>query len=186
MRPESRTFEPARFHRTLRNSQMVLLLLMILLWSLLRGMPQLDALLADPMGLAVGLGLLAASVWALSAAKEALRYLGLRYLAGAKPEYLKMGLFWARGGAVYAKCMAAVPARGYRWSALLPCLLLGWLPWGMALACGSLWAYSAASVMAAGTMGDILVLWRLRGLPKGSWVQDSPFAPGCDVYIPES
>jgi len=186
MRPESRTFEPARFHRTLRNIQLVLLLLMILLWGLLRGMPQLDALLADPVRLAAGLVLLAASVWALSAAKEALRYLGLCYLAGAKPEYLKFGLFWARGGAVYTKCMAAVSLRGYRWSALLPCLLLGWIPWGITLIWGNLWAYSAASIMVAGTAGDVLVLWRLRGLPKGSWVQDSPFTPGCDVYIPES
>ncbi len=186
MRPESRTFESARFHRILRNSQMVLLIIMILLWCLIQGMPTANALLANPARLAAGLCLLAVGVWALSAAKEGLRYLGLRYLAGAKPEYLKFGVFWARGGAVYAKCMAAVQLVGYRWATLLPCLLLGWIPWGITLAWENLWTYSAAAIMAAGTVSDIMVLWRLRGLPRGSWVQDSPFAPGCDVYIPES
>ncbi len=186
MRPESRTFEPARFHRTLRNSQMLLLLTMILIWSLLYGAPDLSSILANPMGIAAGLCLLAATVWVLNLSKEGMRYLGLRLLAGAKPEYLRFGIFWSRGAAVYAKCMAAVQLVGYRWSALLPCLLLGWIPWVVTLVWGNLWAYSAASMMAAGTISDVMVLWRLRGLPKGSWVQDSPFFPGCDVYIPES
>ena len=186
MRPESRTFDPVRFGQTLRNGQLVILLLMLSLWLALRHAPDFSAFMTDPLSMLGKLGLFAAGVWLLSAAKEALRCLGFHLFAGAKWEYIKFGVFFSRGGAVYGKCMAAVNASGYRWAVILPCPLLGWVPWAISLFWGNLWLYSAFAILSAGTWGDIRVLWSLRLLPRGSWVQDSPFAPGCDIYIPEA
>jgi len=186
MRPESRTFDPFRFAQTLRNGQIVILLLMLLLWLALRGAPDFSVFLNDPLSLIGKLCLFAVSVWLLSVAKEALRCLGFHFLAGAQWDYIKFGIFFSRGGAVFGKCMAAVNASGYRWAVILPCLLLGWVPAVLSLFWGNLWLYSAFAILFAGTWGDLRVLWSLRGLPAGSWVQDSPFAPGCDVYIPEA
>jgi len=186
MRPESRTFDPMQFARTLRNGQMVILLIMLSLWLALREAPDFSGFLADPLTMIGKLCIFAAVVWLLSAAKEALRCVGFHILAGAKWEYIKLSVFWSRGGAVFGKCMAAVNASGYCFATILPCLLLGWVPWLASLFWGNLWLYSAFAIMTAGTWGDIRVLWSLRKLPQGSWVQDSPFAPGCDVYIPEA
>ena len=184
-RPESRTFDPAAFDRQLRNAQTVMLLLMLALWLALKEAPDFSALMTDPVGTIGKLCLFAMAVWLLSAGKEALRCLLFHLLAKAKWEYIRMGVFWSRGGAVFGKCMAAVNAAGYCWATIIPCLILGWLPWLASLLWGNLWLYSAFAILCAGTWGDIRVLWRLIRIPQGSWVQDSPFAPGCDVYIPE-
>lgn len=186
MRPESRTFDPTRFHRNLRNLQLLALLCMLTVWSLVWGPPQLAPLLADAAGLVWKLCLFAAGVWLASLAKEGLRFWTLRHVARAKPGYVKFGVVWSRGAAAYAKCMAAVDAGLYRRATLLPGLVMGWIPLAAGLALGAFWLFSAAALLSAETISDMMVLWSLRRLPKGSWVQDSPFAPGCDVYLPQA
>ena len=185
-RPESRTFDPVRYDRILRNGQTVILIVFLILWLGLHDAPDFSAFMANPVSMIGKLCLFAVAVWLLNALKEILRCLGFRFFAGAKKEYIQFGVFWSRGGSVFGKCMAAVDVAGYRWAVILPALILAWLPCLVSFCSGNLWFYSVFAILTAGTWGDLCVLWSLRRLPRGSWVQDSPFAPGCDVYIPEA
>jgi hypothetical protein len=141
--------------------------------------------LVQPMDFLWRLIIFSLGVWLLILLKEGLRYICLRRIGKAQKSYIRGGILWTRGATPYVKCLGAIDIKGYRWSTLLPGMILGWPFIILGFIMANLWIFSAGVLTTASCLADYSVLWRLRGLPKGSWVQDSPFMPGCDVYIPE-
>jgi len=90
--------------------------------------------------------------------------------------------FQLRSLTPYAHLRVPLPARAYRLGALMPALLLGFVPYlaGLALGNGWLLSFGLLYVFAAG--GDLLVLWLLRDIPGGAWVEDHPSRAGCLVW----
>ena len=93
---------------------------------------------------------------------------------------IAFGFQW-RSVSPYAHPRDPMPVGPYRLGAAMPAILLGFLPAGFAIVLGRpvLMAWSLLFVRAAG--GDFVVLWLLRGVPRGRLVQDHPTRAGCLV-----
>jgi len=86
----------------------------------------------------------------------------------------------------YCHAEAPMEVRAYRIGAGAPLVVVGILPYVVALltADSRLALLSAALISAA--VGDIYVLWSLRGVPDGALCLDHPSQAGCIVYLPEA
>lgn len=84
----------------------------------------------------------------------------------------------------YVHTSRKITAGAYRIVALSPGILLGVLPAviGLGMGSGLLTLYGALFSGAAG--GDILSVWRLRGVASEAWVQDASDGCGCEVVVP--
>ena len=98
---------------------------------------------------------------------------------------IRIGFHW-RGLSPYAHPRDPMTVDAYRIGALMPALMLGFLPAGMAIALGQplLMAWSLLFILAAG--GDFVVLWLIRGVPRGRLVEDHPTRAGCRVLEAET
>jgi hypothetical protein len=101
------------------------------------------------------------------AVHEALHLAGYVWIGGAP--YSAVHVEW-RGVVMVARCDVPISARSYRAAVALPGLLLGVLPTiaGLALGIASLTVYGA--VMLGAALGDVQVLWELRGKAAGELV----------------
>jgi hypothetical protein len=81
----------------------------------------------------------------------------------------------------FAQCTIPTRARSYRLAIALPGLVLGILPVLFGLSTGAWLATFYGFLMLVAAAGDLLVLWILRGVPAGAWVQDHPRQVGCLV-----
>jgi len=83
--------------------------------------------------------------------------------------------------APYVHCPEPVELSNYRWGVAMPGIVLGVVPFLLALILqhGWLLGFSLFFTLAAG--GDILILWLLRGVRNGIKVQDHPELVGCKV-----
>jgi hypothetical protein len=115
----------------------------------------------------------------LTVAHEWLHGLGFR-LAGAPWSAIDFG-FSVRRLTPFARCAAPLPAAGYRWSVLLPALLLGVVPAAIGLALGCFWVTVVGATMIGAAGGDLAVLWAIRAVPGPALVRDHPSKPGCLV-----
>ena len=93
---------------------------------------------------------------------------------------IRLGIQW-RSLAPYAHPMDPMPVGPYRAGAIMPAILLGFIPAGTAIFLGRplLMAWSLLFVLAAG--GDLVVLWLIRHVRAGQLVQDHPTRAGCRV-----
>jgi len=93
---------------------------------------------------------------------------------------IRFGFQW-RSVAPYAHPRDPMPVGAYRAGAVMPGIVLGFLPAAIAIASGAslLMAWSLLFTLAAG--GDLLVLWLLRGVEPGRLVEDHPTRAGCRV-----
>jgi hypothetical protein len=98
---------------------------------------------------------------------------------------IRIGFAW-RSVSPYAHPRDPMPAGAYRVGAIMPALVLGFLPAAIAIAAGKplLMAWSLLFVLAAG--GDFVVLWLIRRVPRGTLVEDHPTRAGCRVLEPET
>jgi hypothetical protein len=142
----------------------------MLIW----GVPEVSSLVS-PMGGALLGGLIVAGV----VVHEGIH--GLGYLwGGAAWSEVKFGFNWS-GFAPYAHCGAPLRCGAYRWAIVLPGLVLGAVPLAVGLTTGRWGATLFAFVMLAAAGGDALLLWMLRAVPRGAWVQDHPRKMGALV-----
>jgi Protein of unknown function (DUF3267). len=81
----------------------------------------------------------------------------------------------------FARCTVPTRARWYRLSLALPGLALGAAPLTIGLLTGGWPATFYGFLMLVAAAGDFLILWILRGVPAGAWVQDHPQRVGCLV-----
>ncbi len=85
----------------------------------------------------------------------------------------------------YAHALAAMPVQGYRVGTVLPLILVGIVPLIIAVIAGSGVLAVIAAVMISGAVGDIVVLWIIRGIPASARVLDHPSQAGCYVVLDE-
>jgi hypothetical protein len=71
----------------------------------------------------------------------------------------------------------------YRWGAVMPGIITGFLPALVGLLTGSpaVFLIGLFFVFAAG--GDLLILWLIRKVEKSALVEDHPTRAGCYVLI---
>ncbi|MFO8100278.1 MAG: DUF3267 domain-containing protein [Salinibacter sp.] len=106
---------------------------------------------------------------------------GLGHLWGrASWADLRFGMHWT-ALTPFARCTVPSRARAYRLAVALPGFVLGVLPLGIGLWSGHWLTTFYGFLMLVAAAGDLLVLWILRGVPSGAWVQDHPEAVGCLV-----
>ena len=82
----------------------------------------------------------------------------------------------------YVHCPEPVEVSNYRWGVAMPGMVLGILPYITALILQSGWLLGLGLVFTIAASGDVLILWLLRNLEKGSRVQDHPDLIGCKRY----
>jgi hypothetical protein len=97
---------------------------------------------------------------------------------------IRIGFNW-RGMSPYAHPRDPIPVGPYRVGAIMPALLLGFLPAAIAIVLGRpvLMAWSLLFVLTAG--GDLVVLWLIRRVPANRLVQDHATRAGCRVLAAE-
>lgn len=93
---------------------------------------------------------------------------------------IRIGVRW-RSASPYAHPRDPMPVGAYRAGAVMPAIVLGFIPAVAAILLGRpfLLAWSLVFVLAAG--GDLVVLWLIRHVPAGRLVQDHPSRAGCHV-----
>ncbi len=100
---------------------------------------------------------------------------------GKKPlSAIKFGFMW-KTITPYAHCQEPLEVNAYRLGAFMPGLVLGIIPFLIAMLTGSgdlMW-FSLVHTSAA--CGDWLVLWLIRTVTPGSFVEDHPTNAGCYV-----
>jgi hypothetical protein len=93
---------------------------------------------------------------------------------------VQFGMHWA-ALTPFAQCTVPTRARSYRIALALPGLVLGAGPLSIGLLTGSWPATFYGFLMLVAAAGDLLILWILRRVPAGAWVQDHPQQVGCLV-----
>lgn len=94
---------------------------------------------------------------------------------------IRFGIMW-KALAPYCHSTRPMRTRPYIIGALMPAVLLGFVPSLLSLLTGSLgqllfgWLF----IVAAG--GDFLMVWVMRELGPNLWIQDHPSEIGCIVY----
>lgn len=82
----------------------------------------------------------------------------------------------------YCHCSEPLKVRHYSLAALMPALLLGFLPIVAAFFVGSLFWLLFGIVFLSAAGGDLMVVWILRKETPDTLVQDHASEPGCWVY----
>jgi hypothetical protein len=113
-------------------------------------------------------------------AHELIHAIAWSIAAGRPLRAIQIGIQW-RAVSPYAHPREPMLVGPYRTGALMPAVVLGFLPAGLAILLGwpLLIAWSLVFVLAAG--GDFVVLWLIRHVPPDSLVQDHPNRAGCQV-----
>jgi hypothetical protein len=122
------------------------------------------------------LGILAVSI----VIHEALH--GLGFVLGGRVARRDLR-FGVKGVSVYAHCTVPIAVSAYRFATVLPGVVLGLVPGLAGIALGNAWLTVFGSLMCIAALGDVLILWLLRSVPKDALVEDHPTAPGCRVLI---
>jgi len=180
MRSEKRTFQREAFQRWLSVAQILCMIVGAALWGFVRNYHFLGELTTAQFAwkfLALGI-----SSWICISCMQLVRYLLFKRQPDVPDGGARIGFLWGKGGMVSCKCLAAIHKTKY-----MSILLLSMLPWpilwilGLVFGCFSMFLIGWLGF--ASILGDIASMCRLISVPKGSWVQDSPFEPGCEVYL---
>lgn len=86
----------------------------------------------------------------------------------------------------YVHCSVAVTAGNYRWGTALPGIILGILPFLLALVLQNGWLLGFGLLFTLAAGGDFLILWLLRNVEAEALVQDHPERIGCQVLNPNA
>jgi hypothetical protein len=81
----------------------------------------------------------------------------------------------------YAHCKEPLSVNAYRLGALMPGLLLGFVPAFIAIITGNGWVMAFSLVFTVAACGDFLILWLLRSVTSNKFVEDHPSQAGCYV-----
>ena len=111
---------------------------------------------------------------------ELLHGFGFWYFGGASWDALRFGMNW-KAGVLYAECDVSISARAYRIAAVLPALILGFMPVLIGLSIGNSWFTGYGYIMLCISGGDFAVLWTVRNLSDSDLVRSHPEELGCIV-----
>ena len=82
----------------------------------------------------------------------------------------------------YVHCPEPIEITNYRWGVAMPGIVLGIVPFILALIVKNGWMFGYGLIFTLAAGGDIIMLWMLRKVPSGSLVQDHPDLMGCKVF----
>ena len=82
----------------------------------------------------------------------------------------------------YCHCSEPVKLKHYIIGALMPALILGFVPAIISLLNGSLMLLILGVIFISAAAGDFYIVWILRKESMNVFVQDHPSEPGCFVY----
>lgn len=111
---------------------------------------------------------------------ETIHALCWSWLDGIPWENIHFGFKW-KSLTPYVHCPEPVEVRNYRWGVAMPGIVLGVVPYLLALILQNGWLLGFGFFFTLAAGGDILILWLLRGIPEGKRVQDHPELVGCVV-----
>lgn len=89
--------------------------------------------------------------------------------------------FNVSGLSPYVHCKSPIPVRAYRWGTAAPGVLLGIIPFCLALITGNAFLMSFGFIFTLVAGGDFLMLWMMRNVRPGSFVQDHPERVGFEI-----
>lgn len=82
----------------------------------------------------------------------------------------------------YVHCPGPVEVTNYRWGVAMPGIVLGLIPYLLALIFQNGWLLGFGLFFTLAAGGDILILWLLRNVKSGKKVKDHPDLVGCKVF----
>ncbi|MFY8001520.1 MAG: DUF3267 domain-containing protein [Candidatus Kapaibacteriota bacterium] len=108
---------------------------------------------------------------------------GITWMLAGKisPQNIRYGVKW-KVLTPYAHAKIPMQASAYRIGVVMPLLVLGVVPYCVSLVIGNPWLLWFGFVFITAAIGDILVLWLLRGIDGKMLVEDHPNNAGCFVY----
>jgi hypothetical protein len=107
---------------------------------------------------------------------------GLTFLFFCKNGFksIEFGIMW-KYLAPYCHCKEPLPIRPYIIGALMPAIVLGFIPAGYGLLAGKFIPLVFGMIFSIASGGDFLIVWLLRGQPKDSLVLDHESKVGCYI-----
>lgn len=103
---------------------------------------------------------------------------------GQKPlSCITFGIHWATL-TPYTHCRETLTVEAYRIGAIVPAILLGFIPSMLAIFYGVGWLLFPGIIFTAAAAGDLLIIWLLRKEPAAALVLDHPSRAGCLVFDP--
>jgi hypothetical protein len=109
---------------------------------------------------------------------EMIHLSGYHFLGKVAFKKIRIG-FQVKSLTPYAYCSKSMTLNAYRWSALLPGIVLGILPGIYFLITGNSYIFILAMIFTIAAGGDFLLIWLLRKTPAKALVQDHPEKAGC-------
>ena len=116
---------------------------------------------------------------------ELLHAVSWSWLDGIAWNNIHFGFKW-KSLTPYVHCPKPVEVNNYRWGVAMPGLILGVLPYLIALAFQIEWLYGFGLIFTLVAGGDMIMLWLLRDVEGGELVQDHPDLMGCKVLAADS
>lgn len=113
-------------------------------------------------------------------AHEATHALGWILFAGVPTSAIRFGIAW-KTLSPYAHSTVPMLASGYRVGVILPLIFTGILPVVVGTLANLGWLTAAGAILISGAIGDLLVLWVIRGVAGTARVIDHPENAGCYV-----
>lgn len=111
---------------------------------------------------------------------EVIHLLAYRFLGKVPGNKIHIG-FQFKSLTPYAHCNQPISLTAYRWSALLPGILMGLLPGMFFLINGNAYLFLLAAIFTIAAGGDFLLVWLLRNIPATALVLDHPEKAGCII-----
>lgn len=128
----------------------------------------------------INIPLLIVSIVAGTIAHEFIHAVCWSWLDDIPWEKIQFGFKW-KTLTPYVHCPEPVKVSNYRWGVAMPGLVLGIIPYIMALILQNGWLLGFGLFFTLAATGDILILWLLRDVEAGREVQDHPDLVGCRV-----
>lgn len=115
---------------------------------------------------------------------EGTHAIGWKVASGLPWSAFTFGFAW-RALAPYCHAKEPMGVTAYRIGGILPLLITGLIPWLIGLALGDAVITTLGTLLIAGAVGDIYVLWSLRNVPSSARVIDHESNAGCVVLLDE-
>lgn len=128
----------------------------------------------------VDIPLLIVSIVAGTLAHEFIHAVCWSLLDGIPWKKIHFGFKW-KTLTPYVHCPVPVEVSNYRWGVAMPGIILGIIPYALALIFQNGWLLGFALFFTLAAAGDILILWLLRDVESGRKVQDHPELVGCKL-----
>lgn len=104
------------------------------------------------------------------------------YYGKVKWSQTKFGIQW-KTLTPYFHSTVPMPVEKYRVVVLMPLLVMGVLPYLLALVLGNGWVLAFGIAFTVSAFGDVLILWMMRNLGQGQPVQDHPSKVGLMIPL---